>query len=255
MAWVVAWVILAGACGTSGDKKSLSTTTKPRTTTTQESTTTAAPETTTTTAPDDGSTTTKPASPGDQARVSAVNIVAADFPAGWTSTPATPDGGAKLFQTCAPAIDLEGQTLAKGDSAEFTRKAGENETRAASSTRLLSDEGAATAVTGTFADTAFVSCVEKTIKDSGLKAGTATGKLTAQPISGLGDQAAGIDGTVAGTDSGTGQHAQLGVSIVAVRTGNLVTVLTGAALGQTQPTDGALFQTLAEAIANRQQQA
>jgi hypothetical protein len=254
VAWVVACVILAGACGTSGDKKSSSTTTKPRTTTTQQSTTTAPPETTSTTEPDD-STTTKPASPGDQARVSAVNIVAADFPAGWTSTPSTPDGGAKLFQTCAPSIDLEGQTLAKGDSAEFTRKLGQNETRAASSTRLLSDENVATTVTGTFADTAFVSCVEKTIKDSGLKEGTATGKLTAQPISGLGDQAAGIDGTVAGTDSGTGQQAQLGVSIIAIRTGNLVTVLTGAALGQTQPTDGALFQKLAEAIANRQKQA
>ena len=42
------------------------------------------------------------------------------------------------------------------------------------------------------------------------------------------------------------------MSIVAVRTGDLVTVLTGAAVGGTQSGDGALFAKLAQAIADRQ---
>ena len=72
-------------------------------------------------------------------------------------------------------------------------------------------------------------------------------------IADLGDEAAGIDGQLSGVDSGTNKQAKLGVSIVAIRTGDLVTVLTGASLNGTQPGHAALFEKLANSVAERQQ--
>jgi hypothetical protein len=256
--WLVAWIavatLLVGACGTSG-KKTASTTKPAKPATTERPTTTVSATTSTeaSTEPDSESTTTKPASPGDEARAKAANIVASDFPAGWSATPSTPTGGGQLFQTCAPEVKLEEETLARGDSPAFDRNLQTAETRAASTARLFSSEDVATTVVGKFADTAFVACIEKSIKSSALKPGTATGSLSTERISGLGDEASGVGGAFTGVDAGTGKQAQLGISIVAVRTGNLVTILTGASAGPTQPSDGQLFQKLAQAIAERQQ--
>jgi hypothetical protein len=247
MAWVAALAIFAASCGASGDKKASSTTTKPKTTTTASTTTT----TSTTEPTTEDSTTTTTADPADAARAKAANIVAKDFPTGWTAAEHT-TGESTFFAKCASDIDLENETTAQAASDEFSRQVGTSQTQANSLTRILSSEDVAHSVIAKIADPAFVKCTENLIKSTGLKPGTEAGSLSPVAINDLGDEAAGIDGQLSGVDSGTKKQAKLGVSIVAIRTGDLVTVLTGASLNGTQPGDGALFNKLAQSIAQRQ---
>ncbi len=250
--WILAWIaivaIVASACGTSGK----TTTTKPaKTATTAKTTTTSTTSTTgTSTTELGGGSTTTPGSAADKARASAANIVARDFPKGWTSEPGQ-TGSSSTFARCAPNVNLDKETVAKASSPDFQR-VDTSEVRAISSTWILSSEAVARRMIATIAGPAFAKCTQELITSSGLKAGTATGKLSPQRVTGIADEAAGIDGQLSGIDSGTGKQATLGVSIIAIRTGDVVTVLTGAALGGTRRTDGALFQKLAQAIADRQ---
>jgi hypothetical protein len=245
MVWVAAVAVIAASCGASGDKKASSTTPKPKTTTT-------ATTTTSTTEPDSGDTTPTTADSAATARAKAANIVASDLPTGWTAAQHT-TGESTTFAKCASDIDLEHETTAQAASDDFSRRVGTSQTQLNSLTRILSSESVARAVIAKIADPAFVKCSENLIKSSGLKPGTAAGKLSPVQVTDLGDEAAGIDGELSGVDSGTNKQAKLGVSIVAIRTGDLVTVVTGASLNGTQPGDGELFQKLAQAVAARQQ--
>lgn len=251
-ALLAALLLTAGACGTSGGKQS-STKQTTRTTTTERSSSTTGPSSgdPSTSGPDSTAPTSAP-DPRDRRRAQAANIVAGDLPPGWTSTPRS-EGTSTIFARCAPEIDLEASTAAVAGSPDFSRRVGASLTQANSVTRILASRAVAKAVVSKVGDASFVSCVDNAIKTQGLKRGTATGALAPVKVSGLGDEAAGMDGSISGVDATTGKAVTVGVSIVAIGKADLVTVLTGSSSGGTQPGDDALFRKLAQAVADRQQ--
>ena len=157
LAWVAVLVLVASACGTSGDKKAAPTTKATTTTTT----------TTSTTSTDDDEHDHHRAGfrvDDDRAgrsrrrrpRAKAANIVAGDFPAGWTPRERS-TGESTIVRAVRSGDrsrdrDRRARPFARTSSASWRA----SQTRANSLTRILSSEEVARAVMAKFADPAFV---------------------------------------------------------------------------------------------------
>lgn len=255
VAAVMASVVLAtAACGSDDDESGTNdpTTTEAggETTTTAEETTTTAEETTT--SEEETTTESEPEDADAAARVEAALLTAEDFPPDFESTPHEEDDtGTQLFEMCAPELDVTGETVAKANSDDFTigDPAANDGTQYSGATAVLSSEDIATQLVDLFGDDAFAACASESVKEA--FGSEATGDLEVAADLGLGDQANGLQGALAVPDPETGEEVVVDLAYIAIRTGNLVTIMGGIGIGQILDSD--LLSELANAIAARQE--
>lgn len=220
-------------------------TTAPATTgtTAPSATGTTAPSTTGTTAP--GSSTL---SAGARARAEAANVTAADFPSGWAGMSPPPTPRDPFFGTCAPELHIEDISVAKAESRRFFKKGtGDAVIQFSSVARVLGSENDARRAMKAFGRDSFARCLNADLRKS---AGVSLRASLEQSRRGdsYGDEAIRITGAITITDSSGIVH--IDADLLAVRTGDVVTVLSGAATATNA--DNQLFRALASKIADRQ---
>lgn len=263
VAAVMASVVLAtAACGSDDDEAGTNdpTTTEAggETTTTTEETTTTVEETTTieeeptTESEEETTTESEPEDADAAARAEAALLTAEDFPPDFESTPHEEDDtDTELFETCAPELDVPGETVAKANSDDFTigDPAANDGTQYSGATAVLSSEDIATQLVDLFGDDAFAACATESVKEA--FGSEATGELEVAADLGLGDQANGLQGALTVPDPETGEEVVVDLAYIAIRTGDLVTIMGGIGIGQILDSD--LLSQLANAIAARQE--
>jgi hypothetical protein len=240
---IAAVVLLVGlsACGSDDTDDDDATTT----TEAAAGTTDAGDETTTTGSDDEGD-------DGDAlARAEAANITIDDLPDGWTGEPPEVEENT-AFDRCTD-LDLDADTVAKAQSDHFEFVTGDGGQLTVSSTSgVLSGEDEATAMVDEFADAAFADCVTEALRTD-LGATDMTGSLAVAPadeLPDLADQTGGMGGAFTITDPTSGETIQLQTAVLAIRTGDLVTTVSVAAVDTEG--DGELFESLAGLVAERQ---
>jgi len=188
------------------------------------------------------------------ARAKAALLSMEDLPAGFERTPDEPgedEGGSDLEASCTPEFDNPGETVARASSAAFTSGDldANDGTYFTADSAVFSSEEIATAVVDRFGDDAFAACVTGSIKAPFAPA-RATGDLEAVGDVDVGDQAAGLRGALAIRYPDGGMELALDIRIIAIRTHDLVTVLSAVAAGPTLDAD--LVGDLADIIVERQ---
>jgi len=174
-----ALVMVLGACGSS--KK------------------TASSSTTTTAAAKSGTTTTgAAATSGDKAKADAINLVAADFPSGWTSTPAdnssSSDNSDKQLYACAGLTDRAAEGGVDVSSPDFSK--GEFDS-AGSEVQFVKSESEAQADLAVVKSDKFPTCLKQTFDQEMTKeAGSAGGTIGASSVTTL-PAPSGTDGAAA----------------------------------------------------------
>jgi len=214
---VIALSVVVAACGTTGDKKADDTTT-----------TTAAKSTTTTT--ERPSTTTTEAGDDAQARAEAIDVSPAVLPDGWSSRSHEKDQE-NLVSECSD-FDVDELALGTYYTDDFvTGDLEQNDGQQLSvGTRVFEDEETATNIVDVVSTDDFISCINQKVKTS--LGGQITGDIEAHDLSTSADQTAGFSGHLVLTSGSTGETLDLWYAFVFIRTGDLVTGLSGFALGQ-----------------------
>jgi hypothetical protein len=222
--------LLAG-CGTTGDGEA-----DEKTTTTAAKTTTTAPSSSTTTAPEpDGE---------SQARAEAIDVSLDELPAGWDSVPHEPDEQ-NLITECSD-FDVDALALATHFTEDFTLgdlEANNGQTVSVG-TRVFEDESTATDIMDALTQDDFISCANEQVKAS--IGGTVEGEIAARELSTSADQTEGFSGPLTVTSTSTGKTVDLFVAFVAIRTGDLITGMSGFAIGQ--DLDGQVIDDLVDRI-------
>jgi hypothetical protein len=238
-----------GACSTSGEDAGSD---EPQATTTaadtavEETTTTEADETTTTEAEDPD---IDPDELDDaEDRVERVNLTIDDLPEGWTAEP-NEDTDDSVMDTCS-TVGLDEHTVAEASSDRFSLQQDQGVLTLETGTGYLDDESVAVDLMAELAGDEFAACASEGLLDAGEV--EIQGEL--MPTSGLpelGDEATALQGDFSLTDSASGESAQLSVLVIAIRTDQVVTVLTATAIDT--PGDEQLLYGLLDVIAERQE--
>lgn len=230
----------AAGCSSDDDSKAESTTTEAA----EETTTTKAEETTTTEA-----TSTTADEDEAEARAEAANLTIDDLPEGWTATPDESDDES-VFDTCGD-MDLDSKTVAKvsSDNFEFTTPEGGSLQLRTTSGVLTSTEDAS-AMLDMLATDEFAACTTDGF-EAQVTGATVTGEVAVIPDSELpelADQVAALHGLL--TISTTDEQVPMRLTVIALRTGDLVTTVAASAIGA-EP-DGALLDQVLTLVAERQ---
>ena len=230
-------------CTTSGGDKAA---VKPTETTTSVVATTASPTTT----PDATTTEPKKLSPAEaaaQAKMAAINLVASDFPSGWTSEPAVRTGDG-AFSTCARS-DVETNLVARATSDDFSLTQGTGEMQISSSAGVHTTPAAAMGLMNEFRDDGFVTCASDLFATTSDQY-TVTGSLArngSEP--GLADEAVALSGDYVLTPNDGSTPSNLSAVVVAIRSGDTTVIMSAA--GIDAPLDEMLLRDLLDALAYR----
>jgi hypothetical protein len=184
------------------------------------------------------------------ARAEAANLTIDDLPDGWNATPNGGDDDGSIFDVCGD-IDLDAVTVAKANSDNFETTTADGGAISISTTSgVFASEGDATAMVDTLADQAFADCASGTFLDT-LATDGVEGGLTAAQASELPDVADQI-GSIGGQFTITAAEGDSGISVivVAIRTGDLVTTISGTAIDAAP--DGDLIESVIGLVAERQ---
>ena len=238
---IAAVVMLVGttACGnSSSDKDTAATTTKAETTTTSaEASTTSESE-------------SESSSAAAEERAEAANLTLDDLPDGWTSTPNGEENDSNVFDTCGD-LDLDEITVAKvsSDNFEYATSDGGGLTLTTTLGVFDSEENAQ-AMVDIIGEQAFADCTTTAMADLAAVPGM-TGSVAPTPTGELPDVADQV-GALSGeftipTPQG---NSTMRVMLIAVRTGDLVTTISGTAI-DTEP-DGALMNDVVNLVDDRQ---
>ena len=225
--------LFVAACGTSGASDDAGKD--------DQTTTTAAKADKTTTTAEETTTTEAAADEEAQARADSIDLTVSDFPDGWSSSPSTDDDSPSPLEECDPSFSDESTTLAKHSTDDFTFGSLDQNDGAnlAAETKVFTDEEAAQAALDPFSDPEVVSCLDAKLKDLfGQSAGaTVTGDLSEDDIDLGTDQAEGLSATYT-IDAPDGSSAEVNIGLLAIRTGDLATLVTITSTGESfQPTD------------------
>lgn len=217
----------------------------------------------TTTSADGGATTTDTEAPPDtldpeleaamraaMTRAEAANLVIDDFPpSGWEHLPPA-EGDVGPLETCS-TVDLDEHLLGLYRSDSFSTSVDPGTLQVSSSATVLDTVAAAADVLADFRTDSFVGCVDGLFNgstDTYERTGTLTRNETAPT---LGDEAVALSGEyVISPLDGTPDHTA-SLVVVAVRTGDLVTVLNSTAVDRNL--DEELVRTLLDVLVQRQQ--
>jgi hypothetical protein len=237
-AFAIVLTAVLAACGTTGDDES------------EDRTTTTAAKTTTTTGSSSTTETSAPEDDDAQARAEAVDITVDELPAGWDSTTHEEDPDDNLVTQCSD-FDVDDLSLATYFTDDFTfGDLEQNEGQQISvGTRVFEDESTATDVLDVIPTDDFMSCVNDTVKTS--FGGSVEGELTARELDTSADQTEGFSGQLTLSSGSTGETLDVTLAFVAIRNGDLVTGMTGFALGQDLDAD--VIDTLANRIVELQE--
>lgn len=238
-----------GACGGDDDAADDTTTTTAATTTEAETTTTTeGDEPTTTTEAEDE----RPDDEEAEALAEAINLTLDDFAEGWTEEPADDDEGDDELNACFTEIDLDEVTVAEADSPTFQigSEDGSQGQVVQTTTIVFADDETAESVMAEIPTNQFAGCAEDALVasveedneliDSGLDPVEDTG--------GLGDEAAGLAGSISFTNDGTEYSGQLAYYFI--RTGNVVSGISLLDIGDVAFED--TLTGLLETVATRQ---
>jgi hypothetical protein len=222
----------------------------------------------TTTAPAEGAATTEATGPTDTEappapldpeleaamreamdRAEAANLVIDDLPAGWEHLPPA-EGDLGPLETCT-TVDLDEHLLGLYRSDSFSTSVDPGTLQVSSSATVLDTVQAAADVLADFRDDAFVACVDGLFNgstDTYERTGTLTRNETAPD---LGEEAVALSGDyVISPLDGSPDHV-VTLVVVAVRTGDLVTVLNSTAVDRSL--DEELVRTMLDVLVARQQ--
>jgi len=221
-ALVAVAVVLLAACGASGGS---------------DAPEDSAAESTTTTAVDVTTTTDEPgADDAAQARADAVDLTVSDFPDGWSSSPPGDEDADSPISDCDPSFTDDGDELASHTTDDFTvgsLDAGDGANFSAE-TKVFVDEDAAVAALEPFSDPAVITCIDEALKQLfGESSGaTVEGTLGENDIDVGADQSEGLNVryTINASDGST---MEVVVALLVIRTGDLATMVTVTAVGDT----------------------
>lgn len=188
-----------------------------------------------------------------EARARAVNLTLTDLPVEFV---AVPDDGAdddNIVQDCVD--DIADDVVAEAETPLFQRPSGEGLQFVATSTAVLRDEAAATALVAALPREATVDCLRDTFAGTLIEE-SARGGLqdsTLRDATGIPDfaeQSAALTGSLRFTPPGTEQAVELNYTLVLVRTDAVVSFLLYGGLLDTFPPQ--LLEQLTAVVADRQ---
>jgi hypothetical protein len=231
----IALTVVLAACGTTGDTKADDTTT----TTTAKSTTTK---------PKTSSTTTTEADDDAQARAEEIDVSPALLPDGWSSSPHEDDEDNLVSQCSDYDVDKLAQGTYYTDDFVYGDLENNDGQQVSVGTRVFEDEETATNIVDVVSTDAFIACVNQSVKSS--LGGQIDGEIEAHDLTTSADQTAGFSGHLTLTSGSTGETLDFWIAFVAIRSGDLVTGMSGVALGQ--DLDGQVISDLADNIVELQ---
>lgn len=182
-------------------------------------------------------------------RAEAANLVIDDFPAGWEHLPPA-EGDVGPLETCA-TVDLDTHLMGLYRSDSFSTSVDPGTLKVSSSATVLDTVEAATDLLADFRTDTFVGCVDDLFNastDLYESAGSLTRNETAPA---LGEEAVALSGDYEITPTDGTPPSTLTMAVVAVRTGDLVTVLSATAVDRT--IDEELVRSLLDVLVQRQQ--
>jgi hypothetical protein len=183
-----------------------------------------------------------------QARAESVDITLDDFPADWESAPHEESTEPDLFTSCSD-FDLDELTLGEHFTDDFsTGDLSANDGQQIEiGTRVFEDEETATGIVDVMPEPDFIACANGELQSS-FGDDYISGEVEAREFTGIGDQTEGFSGEITVTSQGS--EVVLQVAFVAVRTGDLITGLSAAGVGQ--PLDSAVLDDLGDRIVELQ---
>lgn len=240
-------LLTLGACSSSGGDKAevktngTSTSAAPSTTTASTTATTAPSETTT------GADEPSVAEMEAQSRAAAVNLVAGDFPSGWSAEADTSTSESAL-EKCA-TTDLATHLLAKARSDNFSKTQDQGQLQISSTVGVLDTPEAAAGLLDEFRNDTFVTCAGNSLGD-GAQGFSVQGSLSRNDTEpGLGDGAVALSGDYVLTpDDGSGTH-QLSAIVVAIKGNDSLAIVTAVAIDT--PGDEALLRDVLVKVSDR----
>lgn len=233
-----------GACSDDGNDEADATTTAPA-----DATTTTGSTTSTEVPPDTLDPELEATMRAAMDRAEAANLVIDDFPTGWEHLPPA-EGDAGPLETCS-TVDLDTHLMGLYRSDSFSTSVDPGTLQVSTSASVLDTVEAATDVLADFRTDTFVACVDGLFNgstDTYERTGTLTRNETAPD---LGEEAVALSGDyVISPLDGTPDHT-VTLVVVAVRTGDVVTVLNSTAVDRNL--DEELVRSLLDVLVQRQQ--